>query len=216
MYTPIMLMFFALFFLGSLALMCIFREKLASPLINNLFVISTVVFYFFWNLAGSWLGWLDDGFLTLENISPFICTVIIIAPLMHGKIRDYAYASIAFLSFGMFLALFLSPLENYLLSYRKEATLVYASEAACHLIMGLYGFYLFLSGRVKVDLAHLRRGIIFTYSAVLVGVFCNLFFKMNNFGMNMYGDYSIYSLRLFKTFEATFAAYLIGYKSSKQ
>ena len=210
MTTPIMLIFFAFFFCVSMCLMCIFRDKLNTPLINRMFTIATLVFYFSWTYAGALLGWLRSGFLTMQNISPFICTVVIILPFMRKPLRDFAYASISYLSVGMFLALFLSPLANYLFEMKKEATFVYASEAACHLIMALYGFYLFLCGRVKVSLLDLKRGAIFTYTAVTIGVLCNYFFKMNNFGMNMHGDYAIYSLRLFDSFGATLVAYLVG------
>ena len=210
MTTPIMLIFFAFFLFGSLCLMCIFRDKLDSPFINRLFTILTLAFYFSWTYAGSLLGWTKSGFLTMQNISPFVCTIVVILPLMRKPLRDFAYASIAYLSVGMSLALFLSPLANYLFEMKKEATFVYASEAACHLIMALYGFYLFLRGRVKVDLLDFKRAALFIYSAVGVGVVCNYFFKMSNFGMNMHGNYAIYSLKLFDNFGATLAAYLLG------
>ena len=205
-----MLIFFAFFFCISMALMCIFRDKLDSPLINRLFTIITLVFYFSWTYAGSLLGWTKSGFLTMQNISPFVCTIVVILPLMRKPLRDFAYASIAYLSVGMTLALFLSPISNYVFDMKKEASFVYGCEAACHLIMALYGFYLFLRGRVKVDLLDFKRAAIFIYSAVGVGVISNYFFKMSNFGMNMHGSYAIYSLKLFDNFTSTLIAYLLG------
>jgi ABC-type dipeptide/oligopeptide/nickel transport system permease component len=47
-------------------------------------------------------------------------------------------------------------------------------------------------------------------SSVLYGVFLNWCFHLGNFGMNMYGGYSIYFLDIFDSFAATFVAYLFG------
>ena len=47
-------------------------------------------------------------------------------------------------------------------------------------------------------------------ASVLYGVFLNWCFHLGNFGMNMYGGYSIYFLDIFDSFAATLAAYLFG------
>ena len=54
------------------------------------------------------------------------------------------------------------------------------------------------------------KAIVFIYAAVGFGVFLNWCFHLSNFGMNMYGDYSIYFLDIFGSFAATFIAYLVG------
>ena len=199
----------AVFFVAIVA-MCIYRHKLDNPLINRLFLVATAVTFFAWNYAGYELGWLKDGFMTLENISPFICTVILLTPFMRGKVRDYAYSCIAFLALGMFLALFISPSAEYLAEYTHRATFVYAAEASCHLVMALYGLYLVLSGKVGLELRDMGKGVTFIYAAILYGVFLNLCFHRSNFGMNMYGRYRIYFLEIFGSFEATLLAYLAG------
>ncbi|MBE6535982.1 MAG: hypothetical protein E7677_05095 [Ruminococcaceae bacterium] len=198
-------------FFSALFLLCFFREKLKHhPIINYLFIAACAVFFFCWNYAAHELGWLEDGFMTLENISPFICTVILVTPFLHKKIRDFAYCAIAFLAFGMFLALYISPAAEYFSSLRQNTPFVYISEAACHLVMALYGFYLILVGRVKLNLKSFLKAIAFIYSAVIFGVFLNWCFHLSNFGMNMYGNYSIYFLDIFGSFTATFIAYLVG------
>ena len=200
----------ALVFFVGLFLMCFFRKKLKNPIINPLFIIICAVFFFCWNYAAFEHGWLEDGFMTLENISPYICTVILLTPFMSETVKDYAYSAIAFLAFGMFLAMFISPEVEYLFSYHNNAKFVHVSEAACHLIMGLYGFYLILSDRVKLDLKHLCKSLAFMYLSIGFGVLLNQIFHLSNFGMDMHGSYKIYFLDIFGSFAATFIAYLFG------
>ena len=206
-----MLLAFTPVFFVALSLMCLYREKLKLyPIINHLFLAASAVFFFCWNYAAYQHGWLKDGFMTLENISPFICTVILLTPFMQEKIRDFAYCAIAFLAFGMFLALYISPAAEYFSSLRLNTLFVHIAEASCHLVMALYGFYLILVGHVKLNLKNFLKALTFIYSAVGFGVFLNWCFHLSNFGMNMYGNYSIYFLDIFGSFAATFIAYLIG------
>lgn len=199
-----------LVFFVALFLMCFFREKLTHPIFNPLFVLACAVFFFCWNYAAFERGWLNDGFMTLENISPYICTVILVTPFMHDKIRDLAYSAIAFLGFGMLLALYISPGASYFLNHDYTANFMHISEAACHLVMALYGFYLILSGRIKLTWISFLKANIFVYASIGFGVFLNWCFHLANFGMNMYGNYSIYFLDIFGSFRATFIAYLFG------
>ena len=197
-------LFIALFF------MCFFREKLSHPLINPLFIFVCAVFFFCWNYATFERRGGDFHLITLENISPYISTVIILTPLMTKWLKEYAYATIAFLGFGMFVALFVSPEIEYFFNFEQEAKFIHVSEAACHLVMALYGFYLILSNKVKLGIKDLGKGIAFIYASIGFGVFLNLVFYQKNFGMNMHGKYSIYFLDIFGSFEVTLIAYLVG------
>lgn len=197
-------------FFAALFLMCYFRNRLGHPLINTLFVAIDAVFLFCWTYAGYEVGWLNGGYMTLANISPYICTVIAFSFFLNEKLRSFAYSAIAFLGFGMFLAMFISPEHEYIFNFRHEVTFVYVTEAACHLVMSLYGFYLILSGRVLLTLRNFSKSVIFMYSTVLFAVFLNWVFHKSHFGMNVYGGYSIYFLDIFDSFGATFAAYLLG------
>ena len=194
----------------ALFLMCFFREKLKHPIVNPLFLVVCAVFFFCWNYAAYERGWLEDGFMTLENISPFICTVILFSPFLSEKIKDFAHCAIAFLGFGMLLALYISPGAAYFLNHNQTATFMHISEAACHLVMALYGFYLILVGKVKLTWENFGKSTVFVYTSIGFGVFLNWCFHLANFGMNMYGDYSIYFLDIFGSFEVTFIAYLLG------
>ena len=198
-------------FFAALFLMCFYRERLKHPLVNPLFVAVCAIFLFFWTYATyEYRGSISTGFLTLENISPYICTVIAITPFMSHWLKDFANCAIAFLGFGMFLAMFISPEVEYLFNYRQEAKFIHAAEAFCHLAMGLYGFYLILADRVQLNLKSFAKAVTFMYATIGFGVFLNAVFHHSNFGMNMYGKYSIYFLDIFNSFEATLAAYLIG------
>ncbi len=205
-----MLGMFAIVMFSALFLMCFYRHKLNDPVVNPLLLIVCAVFFFCWNLAAYQLGWLSDGFMTLENISPFICTLILLTPFMSNRIKDLAYSAIACLSCGMFLALFLSPVAEFINNNVYEPRFIHISEASCHLIMAIYGFYLFLSGKVKVSLKTLGKASLMMYSVVIFGVFLNWHYHTSNFGMNMHGKYSIYWLDIFASFEVTLIAYLIG------
>ena len=194
----------------ALFLMCFFRERLNSPIVNPLFIVVCAVFFFCWNYAAYEHGWLEDGFMTLENISPYICTVILLTPFMNHRIRDLANCAIAFLGFGMTLALYVSPGAEYFFNFNFTAKFIHISEATCHLVMALYGFYLFLSGKVALSFKSFGKAALFIYASIGFGVFLNWCFHLGNFGMNMYGNYSIYFLDIFGSFEATFIAYLFG------
>jgi ABC-type phosphate/phosphonate transport system permease subunit len=96
------------------------------------------------------------------------------------------------------------------MNFQQNARFIHVSEGACHLIMALYGYYLVLTDKVKVNFKTFGKAVAFIYASVGFGVFLNWCFHLSNFGMDMYGNYSIYFLDIFGTFEATFVAYLFG------
>ena len=110
----------------------------------------------------------------------------------------------------MFLAMFISPEHEYLFNYMEDAKFIHVTEAACHLVMALYGFYLLLSDKVTLSLKNLLKATVFMFSSVAFGILLNVFFHTDNFGMDMYGGYSIYFLDIFGSFTATLIAYLLG------
>lgn len=209
MHIMYMLFIVTVVFLLALFLMCIFRPRLKNPIINPLLLFATAVFLFAWTYA-TYLHNGLKGFLTFDNISPYICTIIPLTAFMNKRTRDFVRPAIAFLGFGMFLAMFISPEFEYLFNYHQNTKLIHVSEAACHLIMGLYGFYLILSDKVKLTIANLAKALTFIYISIGFMVFLNFVFHRSYFGMNMYGDHSIYFLRIFDTFETTLIAYLLG------
>ena len=210
MHIMYMLGIVSLVFIAALFLLCLFREKLKAPIVNPLFLVADAIFLFAWTYAMFEHNGLKNGFMTLDNISPYICTVIPFTPLLDKKVKNFVYSGIAFLSFGMFVAMFISPEVEYLFNYHQDAKFIHVSEAACHLIMSIYGFYLILSDKVKINLKNYTRALIFIYASIGFGVFLNFFFHRSYFGMNMYGDYSIYFMDLFGSFEITFLAYILG------
>ena len=199
----------AVFFV-TLTLMCLYRDHINIKVCNIIFVVCDLIFYFIWNLGMYENGWLKSGFVTLGNISPMIFTMIPLTVFMNEKTKQYAYSAIAFLWVGMFGALFISPEYAYIFDYRREATALYTGEALCHMLASLFGVYLILTRQVKLNFQSWIRSIVFMYSVILFGVFLNYFFNKHNFGMDPYGNYSIYFLNIFGTFEATLVAYLLG------
>ena len=199
-----------LFYFVTVTLLSFYRNIIRIKLANILFVAADLVFFLAWNYSAYLRGWLDEGFMTLGNISPFIMTLIPLTLFMSDKVREYCNSAIAFLWVGMLLALLLSPQFGYLFSGDYHANPVYTSESACHLLASLYGFYLIISGQVKCDFQHLKKAIICLYSVIGFGVFVNYVFHRSNFGMDPYGGAKIYMIDIFGSFEATLAAYLIG------
>ena len=199
----------AVFFV-SLTLLCFFHDQINVKICNALFVIVDLLFYFIWNVGMYEEGWLKGSFATLDNISPMIFTVIPLTVFMKDRIKDFAFSAIAFLWVGMFLALFISPEYTYLYNYRTEASLVYTGEALCHMLASLFGIYLILTKQVKLEFSTWIKSMIFLYSIILFGVCLNVLVHKSFFGMDPYGQYSIYFMDLFGTFEATLVAYLLG------
>ena len=110
----------------------------------------------------------------------------------------------------MFLALYISPGADYFSNFVYTPKFLHISEATCHLGMALYGFYLVLADKVKINFKSFGKAALFIYASIAFGVFLNWCFHLGNFGMDMYGNYSIYFLDIFGSFEATFIAYLVG------
>ena len=200
----------AAIFLVSLTLISLYRDTLNIRVFNAMFLIVDVIFYFVWNVGMHERGWLDDGFETLENISPMIFTVIPLTCFMNEKTKQYAYSALAYLWVGMFLALFISPEQAYLFDYRTEASLLYTGEALCHMWASLFGIYLILTRQVKLNFQTWLRSLAFMYSVIGFGVILNYAFQRSFFGMDPYGEYAIYFIDIFGTFEATLLAYFLG------
>lgn len=194
----------------TLTLLAVYRNIINVKIGNIVFIIVDLIFFFFWNYAAFQRGWLSDGFMTLENISPFIMTLIPLTLFMSERVRSYCNSAIAFLWVGMFLALLISPQHAYIFSYHIEASPIYASEAACHLIASLYGAYLIITKQVPCNAKYWRKSIICMFSVIGFGVLLNYVFHLRNFGMDPYGDYTIYMLDIFGSFEATLIGYLLG------
>ena len=200
-----------LIFFTSLIVMCHYRNRMNPKVWNLAFIGADAVVYFCWTYAGYEKGWLKDvSSLTFENISPLLCTVVLFTLIMNDKVKRAAYSTLAAFSVGLFIALMISPEHAYLFNFNIEANFVYTSEAACHLVVALFGSYLVISGQVKPDFRSWVRAIIFTYSLIGFGVFSNYVFHKTYFGLNPYGSSSIYMIDIFHSHEATLFAYLAG------
>ena len=193
----------------SLFMICIYKDRINTKIFNTVFIVADVLAYLCWNISYAEKGWLDDGFMTLENISPFTFTLIPLTLFMNEKTKKYAYSTIAFLHFGMFLATLVSPEYVVIFDYKTEATFAYACEAVCHIICSLFGIYLILTNQVRADFSHWVKSIVFMLSVITFGVFLNLILDTYCFNMNP-NRYSIYMIDIFGSFEATLAAYYLG------
>ena len=194
----------------SVALICLYREKINVKIFNLVFVISNAVFFFCWNYAAYQKGWLEKGFMTFDNISPMMFTLTLLIYFMKDGVREYCFSAIACLSFGMFCAMLISPERAYLFEFTQEASFLYTTEVFCHMHASLFGIYLFMTRQVKADVKHLIQAVVFMYTLITFGVFLNHVFHTSFFGMNPYGKYSIYFLDIFHSFPLTLMAYYLG------
>ena len=201
---------FTFFFFVTLFLMCYYRSKISVKVGNALFIIADLLGFSCWTYAGYQKGWINEGWMTLDNISPLMFTLILFIPFMNEKIKDYVLSAIAFLNVGMFFAMIISPEHDYIFNFNTEATFIYTAEAVCHMICSLYGIYLVISKQVKPDFRHWIKSIVLTLSIITFGVICNFVFHRKYFGMDPYGSAHIYMLDLFGGFWATIVAYYFG------
>lgn len=193
----------------ALTAICIYRKAINTKIVNAVFLIVDLALFACWAYASYKRGW-TDGFMVLENISPFIMSMMPLSIFFGPRTKSFFNCSAAFLWLGMFVALIVSPQQAYIFSNYTEASLEYSAEAACHLIASLYGVYLIVTEQVKCNLKNWGKSILFMYSVIGYGVICNYIFHNDNFGMNPYGGYSIYMIDIFGSFEATLAAYLLS------
>ena len=198
------------FYFFSLALICLYRDKINTKIFNVVFVVTDLIFFFCWTYSYYLRGALEGHFLTFDNISPMTFTMIGLLYFMKDSVRECCLSSVAFLSFGMFCAMLISPEQAYLVNFNQEATFMYTSEAFCHMLASLFGVYLVVTRQIKVDFEHLIKGGIFLYSVITFGVFLNYVFHKDFFGMDPYGNYGIYFMDIFGSFEATLIAYYVG------
>ena len=194
----------------TLIIICLYHNHINTKIGNIIFIVVDIVFFFGWNYAAYQKGWLADGFMTLENISPFVSTLIPLTLFMNEKVKSYCNSAIAFLWLGLFIALSVSPEFSYIFNFDHDATFIYATEASCHLIASLYGVYLIVTGQVVCDFKHWLKSVICMFSVIGFGIILNYAFHRQNFGMDPYGNYKIYMLDIFGSFGATLAAYLFG------
>ncbi len=197
-------------YLVTLTAICVYRKEINIKIGNAIFMIVDAAFFITWTYASYINEWTESGFMAFDNISPLTMTIIPLTVFMNKKARSYCESGIAFVWFGMFVALIVSPQHAYIFSDTSAASLGHTTEAACHLIASLYGVYLIITGQVKCNVESLKKAAVFLYSAIGIGVIANYLLHTSNFGMNPYGDYSIYMIDIFRSFEATLIAYLLG------
>ena len=171
-------------------------------------IINTVLFVANWINEFNRKGILE--FLTFDQISPFMFTMLPLSFLFKDKLQNLIFKTAALLSLGMFVAMLISPQEAYLGSNQKDASLLYFFDMLLHLNFSLFGTYLFLSGTVKLDFKGIVQSALFLYSVISFAVICNFLFHKNYFGMGYCSNYGIYMIRIFESYWSTLIVYILG------
>ncbi len=204
-----MLIILVVVYFSTLVFLLIWQKHLNTKYTILIFTIVNILLY-----AGQWLNDYFQRnsftFLMFDQISPCMFTMLSLSYFMKDKIKDYFYCTAAFLSFGMLVAMLVSPQDAYLSAYKAEASMLYVIDTLEHLNFSLFGIFLVISGTVKVSLKNLGKSMIFIYSIIIFVVIVNFIFHTNFFGMGYYGNYSIYMISLFESYWATLAAYIFG------
>ncbi len=194
----------------TLALLVFNNRRINTRIGNFLFITADVIFYAAWMYS----LFLNSGNFTVSmligQISPMTCALLPLTCIMSERCKSYAYSGIAFLNFGLFVAMFISPEHAYLFNFYNQASLYHTAEALCHMLCSLFGIYLVLTEQIKADFKHWIKSIVFMYSIITIGVGINYVFHQSLFGMDPYGNYSIYMIDIFGSFEATIFAYYTG------
>ena len=209
MHIMFMIFILVLVYFSSLIIMCIYRDKINIDIANATFIILIFASFATLNIHYFRNGGLKD-FMTLDNISPLTFTLAPLSYVMNEKIKKCYFSMVAFLSFGMFVAMLVNPNYAYLFSFKQNATLDYAYDSISHLFCSLFGIFLVISGQIKIKPKNLLYSMIFVYSIVTYGVILNIIFHKSNFGMNPYGKASIYMFDFFSNFYVTLIAYYFG------
>ena len=149
-------------------------------------------------------------FLTFDQISPFMFTMLCLFFLMNDKIKKVFLDTAAMLSLGMFVAGLVSPQEAYLASYRMDANMLYVLDTLLHLNCSLFGIFLVSSGQVKLNVESLKKAFIWMYSVIALVLILNFTFHLNYFGMGPYSKFGIYMFKLFDSYWVTLLVYLFG------
>lgn len=194
----------------ALALIALNRDNINVRVGNCIFVIVDIILYGFWMYGAHIQGSKLDIFMMLGNVSPLTCIIFAATPLFSDKIKDMAYSMIAFLHLGIFAAMYISPEHAYLFNFNEQATPMYTGEALCHAVCSMFGIYLILTRQVKPCFESWLKSIKFLFTIIFSGVIFNFIFHERLFGMDPYGNYSIYMIDIFGSFGATLLAYLLG------
>ncbi len=149
-------------------------------------------------------------FFLLDQISPCMFTLLSLACFMKRGIKNALYRAAAFLSCGMLLAMLLSPGAAYIEGYVDDRLMLFTLDILQHLNFSLFGMFLVLSGRVRVNFKSLTSAMGFLFSIIGFVLLVNFVFRQNFFGMGYYGEYGIYRVKLFDSYWLTLATYLFG------
>ncbi len=194
----------------TLLVVILIYNKYMNPKITNLvFIIINVLLFVAYNINDFYRNGKFIS-LTFDQISPFTFTTLPLSYLFSKKIKDAQFSAVAFLSFGMFIAMMISPQHAFLVSFRQDATMLFVLDTLLHLNCSLFGIYLISSGQVLLNGKSIKRAFIYMYSVIAFVVFMNFTFKLNYFSMGPYQDFSIYMFDFFDSYWVTLLVYVLG------
>mgnify|MGYP003289803462 CR=1 FL=1 len=172
------------------------QEKLKGKVINIL--IPAIIFLFLlYQILEFYCKGIDWNFynsLPTANISPFMFTLLFINVFLPKPIKKYIYTLTALLCIGMVIAGFATDVSYIVRGYSFHICI--AMDCTNHILFALFGIYLVITKQTHTKI---RDNIIsgsILFGIVAIMIILNIIFKTSFFGLNMYGDHSIYGVKL--------------------
>lgn len=132
--------------------------------------------------------------LPTANVSPFMFTFSAIALFLPKKIRGYVFSLISLLSFGMLMACELSIITYIIRNYTFHYFIFL--DFVIHILMSLVGIYFGITNISKLDKKSCLIASSIIYVVAIIMLILNLIFATSFFGLNLYGNHSIYNVVL--------------------
>ena len=141
-----------------------------------------------------------------SNISPFVfCTL----PLcLFKRLRNFIFPMIVFLSVGIILSVEISHYR--FINENLEYNIALSLDGLNHMLYALFGVYLVVSNQVQLSLKSFIYGCISILTIVATMILLNLIFHTSFFGLNLYGNHSIYDIVITTSSVLSSLIYVLG------
>ena len=153
-------------------------------------------------------NWSFFNALPLGNVGPFMFFTLPFLFLLPKKARRYYHTLVALLSPAMLIAGLLCGI--LLAAAGRPFFSNYLLDMICHVLFALYGIYLVRSEQVDFDIPrNLISGGVILVVALLMLVL-NAILHTSFFGLNVYGEHTIYNILFLKSGALSTILYFIG------
>ena len=170
------------------------NTKVVNSIVVSIIFVTYVIFVIRSYLHNGWSDWNFQNTLPVANVSPFMFGTIIFYFAIPKKIKKYYLLLISLLSVGMFLSPTFGCIYNASISYKFHFH--FLMDYISHFILSWWGVYIVRSGQAELK----RKDVIISSSIIvfvaMIMLILNLIFNTSFFGLSLYGEHSIYNMKL--------------------